>query len=99
MKATYSGISEDIDTSFGLIYQHAVRMAAAVDVVPSMPRVNGRQTNRANAPSSNPEDHYRINTAVDFVNHIRTQLDAKFGGKTVTFIILTPTVPGLTSFT
>ena len=45
-----------------------------------MPRAVGRQTNRDNAPATNPEEYYRRNVAMPLINHINVQLDGQFSG-------------------
>ena len=69
-----------MEEKFAHIYQHAVRVASALNVHPSMPRAVGRQTNRDNAPATNPEEYYRRNVAMPLINHINVQLDGQFSG-------------------
>ena len=69
-----------MEEKFSHIYQHAVRVASALNVQPSMPRAVGRQTNRENAPGTNPEEYYRRNVAKPLINHINVQLDGQFSG-------------------
>lgn len=69
-----------MEEKFAHIYQHAVRVASALNVQPSMPRAVGRQTNRDNAPATNPEEYYQRNVAMPLINHINVQLDGQFSG-------------------
>ena len=69
-----------MEEKFAHIYQHAVRVASALNVQPSMPRAVGRQTNRDNVPATNPEEYYRRNVAMPLINHINVQLDGQFSG-------------------
>lgn len=69
-----------MEEKFAHIYQHAVRVASALNVQPSMPRAVGRQTNRDNAPATNPEEYYGRNVAMPLINHINVQLDGQFSG-------------------
>ena len=80
VKTTYTGIAEDMETSFSEIYQHACRVARAVDVNEEMPRVASRMTQRSNAPATTPEEYYRRNMAIPFLNHINTEMEAQFSG-------------------
>lgn len=79
VKTTYRSLRDGIDGAFASIYRQAERVAAAVNVEPRMPRIStGRQTHRDNAPSYTIFDHYKINTAIPFVDHMIAQLDARF---------------------
>ena len=80
VKKTYEVIASKMEEKFAHIYQHAVRVASALNVQPSMPRAVGRQTNRDNAPATNPEEYYRRNVAMPLINHINVQLDGQFSG-------------------
>ena len=73
-------LASKMEEKFAHIYQHAVRVASALNVQPSMPRAVGRQTNRDNAPATNPEEYYRRNVAMPLINHINVQLDGQFSG-------------------
>ena len=63
-----------MEETFAHIYQHAVRVASALNVQ------TNRQTNRDNAPATNPEEYYRRNVAMPLINHINVQLDGQFSG-------------------
>ena len=52
-------------------------MGEAVQVEPSKCRVSGYQKHRPNAPTETV-DHYRVNVAVPFLDHISVQLDQRF---------------------
>lgn len=76
----------EINDVFGRIYQQAVQMGEAVNVEPAKPRTTtGRQQHRANAPALSFEEHYKINTAIPFLDHIVTQLDDRFTGTLLVF--------------
>jgi len=82
VKSIYHEIREGIDEHFPPLYQHAVHLAKEVDepMVISGPRSAGMQRHRANVPAANPEESYRRNCAVPFLDHIITELDAQFSG-------------------
>ena len=71
VKAVYKAISDDLEVEFSKSYKQAVRMANAVNVVPSMPRTVGRQTMHNNAP------------AIPFLSHINSELDTQFSDLSV----------------
>ncbi|XP_048586034.1 52 kDa repressor of the inhibitor of the protein kinase-like [Nematostella vectensis] len=72
-----------MDETFSHIYTHAVRMADIINTAPSMPRLVGRQVHHVNAPAVNPEEHYRRNVAIPFMNHIQSELEEQFSGLSV----------------
>ena len=43
-----------------------------------MPRITGRQEHRNNAPSVNPESHYRVNVAIPFIEHLLEEMSSRF---------------------
>ena len=69
---------ENIDSEFKDVYAEAVSLAEKVGAVPSMPRVAARQQHRHNVPRETPEEYFRINTAIPFIDHVQESLDAKF---------------------
>ena len=75
---TYQAIGGKMEGHFGRVYEHAARVAEALNVQPSTPRVVGRQIHRTNAPADTPEEHYRRNVAVPFINHIHTEIESQF---------------------
>ena len=81
IKEVYEAERQNIDVSFQSIYDQAVRMAAKVDVTPSQPRVSKRQRHRNNAPSGSIFEHYKVNTAIPFLDHIISELNGRFSCK------------------
>lgn len=59
-------------------FEKASAMANSVNVVPAKRRVCLNQNYRANVASETVEDHYRINLFYPFVDHITSELDARF---------------------
>ena len=43
----------------------------------SVPRITGRQEHRNNAPSVNPESHYRVNVAIPFIHHLLEEMSSR----------------------
>ena len=83
----YCGIRNDIEESFAEVFRKAVELAEKVGVEPSKPRVAKRQTERSNNPSTSVEEHYRVNLAVPFIDHIIENLESKFDGMLLCEII------------
>ncbi len=64
----------DSDTSFRGIYHRAVAFAAEHQILPSVPRIVGRQKHRANVITETPFDHYRINAYNAFLDFLIPEL-------------------------
>ena len=76
-------------------YTYACRIAAVIDVDPSVPRVAGRQRHRANAESTTIEEHYRRNVGNPFLDHLIQGIDSRFdkyGEAILNMIGLVPSV-------
>ena len=78
IKKLYVELRTNVNTHFNKIFLQAKRMGDAVQVEPSKCRVSGYQKHRPNAPTETVEDHYRVNVAVPFLNHISVQLNQDF---------------------
>ena len=83
VKATYKRLRANLPTHFDEIYDQAVTMAEKVGVAPTAPRIAERQRHRANAPAVDPKEHYRVNVAVPFFDHIISELDDQFSSLTL----------------
>ena len=59
-------------------YKEAVEFTEKVEIEPTMPRIVPTQTLRANAPAATPEEYYRINYSVPFLDHMIAQLEQRF---------------------
>ena len=77
-KDVYLDLRENVDTNFAQVYEQAVEKAESVGVAASKPRVVGRQANKSNNQSTSIEQHYRVNMAIPFLDHVTKSLDAKF---------------------
>ena len=53
-------------------------MAEKVGIEPEKPRVARRQAHRSNNPSTSVEEHYRVNAAIPFLDHVIENLNNKF---------------------
>ncbi|XP_006812758.1 52 kDa repressor of the inhibitor of the protein kinase-like [Saccoglossus kowalevskii] len=95
VKQTYSDVRENIEFHFRKCYDQAVRFADKIGVTPTTPRVARRQTQRPNAPASSPEDYYRLNLAIPFLDHICTELNEQFTGLSAKYSQLIGLVPSV----
>ncbi|CAH3034039.1 unnamed protein product, partial [Porites lobata] len=87
--------TNDIFKAFSMIYDQAVTMAEKVGVAPTAPRIAERQRHRANAPAVDPKEHYRVNVAVPFFDHIISELDDQFSSLTLRVSKLLGLVPSV----
>ncbi len=61
--------------SFAPIFKKAATYAAEeYGTTPSKPRTTRRQTQRANAPAETPEEYWRINAYIPFLDHLNTEM-------------------------
>ena len=80
VKTTHRNLRTNFHVHFDAIYDLAVEMAENVGIVPTAPRTTGRwQRHRANV---DPEECYRVNVAVPFLDHVISELDCQFSGLT-----------------
>ena len=75
---TLTKLQENIDPYSGELFTEAVKLAAAVDVQPPVPRLCGRQTKRANTLASTPEEYYKCYLLIFFLDHLNQQMADRF---------------------
>lgn len=63
------------ETQFSILFEEAKRMSSNEIVVP---RMAARASQRSNAPGETAEIYYRRNVFYPFVDHVVTELDARF---------------------
>ena len=71
-------VRENIDAEFKVIYQQAERMAAKVNVDPTIPRSAARQMHRNNVPADNPEEYYRRALAIPLIDKFVSEMSFRF---------------------
>ena len=59
-------------------FEDASRLADKIGATVSVPRITGRQEQRNNAPSVNPESHYRVHVAIPFIDHLLEEMSSRF---------------------
>ena len=59
-------------------YTLAKELAQKVQVEPKIPRLCKRQLNRHNIPAESPEEYYRKNLSIPFVEHLLSELVTRF---------------------
>jgi hypothetical protein len=78
---------------FNAVFSKATSMAESADVEFKVPRVVGRQTTKPNAPSSSPEEHFRRNTYIPYIDHLLLELKGRFSDGRNTALTLQFLVP------
>ena len=56
--------------TFHSVFENAITLAKDVDVEVKVPRITSRQTYRSNIPTTSPENHYRINIFLPFLDYV-----------------------------
>ena len=95
VKDVYQSLRETVANDFTKIYDQAVRMADKVDVQPAKPRTARWMRNRANAPAESVQGHFLRNVAIPFLDHIITDLEARFSPLLVTSSTLLGLLPSV----
>ena len=64
--------------AFQPVFEAATELSDALDVEVAMPRACKKQTQRANAPAENAEEHYRRNIFLPVVDAVTSELTRRF---------------------
>ena len=79
IKDSYKSLRTNINEQFHIIHEHAVFVAAKVNVEPERLRIAGRQTHRNNTPTTANENqtgsYFLRNLAIPFLDSINMELD------------------------
>ena len=78
LKETLEDFQSNIDEEHNRVYQEAVQLAGEIEIEPSQPRTVQRQVHRNNAPSTSPNEYYKINLTRVFLDHALQQLHSRF---------------------
>ena len=78
LKSILTDMQANINDRHHTLYDEAVELAHSIQIEPCMPRLTQRQIYRANAPAQTPEDYYRINLTIVFLDHALQQLNTRF---------------------
>lgn len=66
------------DTGSDEFYEAACELAGKIDVTPTMPRNASRQVHRSNAPAKEPQEFYRRNLTLPFLDTIISELQIRY---------------------
>lgn len=64
--------------TFSEIFSSSSLMLTSIGSSIQIPRITGRQKNRANFPTSTPETYFRVSVFIPFIENFITQLDLRF---------------------
>ena len=68
---------EKAEAVFKRWYSNAVELSSDLATEPSIPRTASRQQHRANSPHDTPEEYYRRNLFVPFLDHITQEMSSR----------------------
>ena len=78
VKATLEEARSNVDTYHARVYAQATAMAQSVGIEEMTPRLASRQQHRQNVPSQDCSDYYRLNITIPLLDHLITELNARF---------------------
>lgn len=94
--STIEGMREKSDVEFQRIFAEAVALGKKVhgeEFEITLPRINRRQTHRANVATTSPEVYYRVSLYNEFLSHVASELKERFCEKPVQIIGLLELLP------
>lgn len=83
LKQVLTDTRSDIDRQFHAIFENASRCAGKHNVHITIPRICGRQTARDNHPAASAEEYFRRSLAIPFLDHLTSEIEARFSKHTV----------------
>ena len=105
IRAAYKLVSEvqmnlellktNCEEQFHLWFIKVKTLADELDIAVSTPRITARQVHRANIPADSPEEYYRRNLMIPFLDHITKELEGRFGPIHQTKVNLLGLIPSL----
>ena len=72
-------LKTNCEEEFHLWFNEVKTFADELGIVVSTPRITARQVHHANIPADSPEEYYRRNLMIPFLDHITTELEGRFG--------------------
>ena len=75
VKKEYKEMGDNVVEVFGRVYQQAVRLASAMHVDPTKPRISKRQMHRNNVTASCPGEYYRRVLATPMLQRFSSEID------------------------
>ena len=86
------------EEEFHLWFEEITKFGESLNIIPiSVPRVLVRQVHRSNTPAviDCPEDYYRQNIMIPFLDHILIEMQERFGGTHQKIVKLLGLIPSI----
>lgn len=93
VRESLESIRKDVDNHFKNIFSEVLKIASKIDVDIKIPRVCGKQNQRANVNVTNPEDYYKITIFIPFIDQIICELRTRFDQRLREIIPLEGLIP------
>lgn len=74
---------KESEVKFASIYDEIQSLAEELDIDLKIPRIVGKQMHRANYPSNNPIDYYRLSVYIPLVENVTEDLKLRFSYNTI----------------
>ncbi|CAI6376442.1 unnamed protein product [Macrosiphum euphorbiae] len=74
VRASLESIRKNVDSHFKNIFSEVLKIGSKIDVDIKIPRVCGKQNQRANVNVTNPENYYKITIFIPFLDQIICEL-------------------------
>ena len=78
VKATLQDVRNNIDKFHDEWFATVEKMCDCVHVVPSLPRLCGRQCHRANVSAQKPSDYFRRTISIPVIDHLLSEMERRF---------------------
>ena len=67
-----------IDSFYCNWYEESSLLGLKVNVQPSVPRTNNRQTQRTNTPATSESEYYKCSISIPLLDHILSEIESRF---------------------
>ena len=78
VKESLSKARGSVDSFHRNWYEESCLLGLKVNVLPSVPRTNNRQTQRTNTPATSESEYYKRTISIPLLDHILSELDSQF---------------------
>ena len=76
--STLKEVREKVDDHHRKWFDEIEAMCSKVAIIPSMPRLSGRQQNRSNTPASSPSQYFLRTISIPMLDHLLQELKTRF---------------------
>lgn len=93
LKSCFQEKRDESENGFLTLYKEALETMEKLNIEPKMPRITGRQTNRANTPSGSIEEYFRRTIYIPMLDHMLLDLQTRFDRHTINCFYLFDILP------